>query len=75
MDICDRPAREWRLALPLDDGDDGPLFARIARAVSDDIRRGRLRRGERLPGSRTLAEQLGVHRNTLRKKIEEYGLK
>ncbi len=65
MDIYDRPAREWRLALPLDDGDDGPLFARIARAVSDDIRRGRLRRGERLPGSRTLAEQLGVHRNTV----------
>ncbi|MGZ3476138.1 MAG: MocR-like pyridoxine biosynthesis transcription factor PdxR [Polyangiales bacterium] len=44
---------------------EGPVFLRIARAVSEDVRRGRLRPGDPLPGSRTLAESLGVHRNTV----------
>ena len=55
--------------LALDLADDGsapvPTFLRIARAVSNDIRRGRLRAGEPLPGSRSLADSLGVHRNTV----------
>src|SRR6218665_3376216 len=42
-----------------------PLFVRIARALEEDIRRGRLPPGAPLPGSRTLAESLGVHRNTV----------
>jgi len=42
-----------------------PTFLRIARAVSDDIKRGRLRAGDALPGSRSLATSLGVHRNTV----------
>jgi GntR family transcriptional regulator/MocR family aminotransferase len=42
-----------------------PTFLRIARAVADDIRRGRLRAGDALPGTRTLAVQIGVHRNTV----------
>lgn len=59
--------REWNLALDVDDAASPsvPAFIRIARAVSDDIRRGRLRAGESLPGSRSLAESLGVHRNTV----------
>jgi GntR family transcriptional regulator / MocR family aminotransferase len=42
-----------------------PTFARIAELVSAEIRRGRLRPGDRLPGTRPLAEQLGVGRNTV----------
>ncbi|WP_458095087.1 MocR-like pyridoxine biosynthesis transcription factor PdxR [Roseomonas sp. WA12] len=42
-----------------------PLFLRIARAVIQDIQRGRLRRGAKLPGTRTLAEELRVNRNTV----------
>ena len=42
-----------------------PLFLQLARGIADDIRRGRLRPGHRLPGSRTLARGLGVHRNTV----------
>jgi len=42
-----------------------PMFLRIARAISRDIRRGRLARGARLPGSRELARSLDVHRNTV----------
>jgi GntR family transcriptional regulator/MocR family aminotransferase len=42
-----------------------PLFLQIARAVTRDIRRGRLAPGSRLPGSRELALRLGAHRNTV----------
>src|SRR5580693_8570520 len=43
----------------------GPIFLQIARAIVADVRRGRLRPLTRLPGSRALADQLGVHRNTV----------
>jgi GntR family transcriptional regulator/MocR family aminotransferase len=42
-----------------------PVFLRIARAIAEDARRGRLLPGSRLPGSRELARSLGVHRNTV----------
>lgn len=42
-----------------------PIFLQIARAVVDDVKRGRLKSGDELPGSRTLADTLGVHRNTV----------
>jgi hypothetical protein len=51
---------DFVLAVP--DGED-PLYARIATAIVADVRRGRLRPGDALPGSRTLAETLGVQRN------------
>jgi GntR family transcriptional regulator/MocR family aminotransferase len=55
----------WDLPIALDAHADTPIFLQIARAVSDDVRRGRLRPGDALPGSRTLAISLGVHRNTV----------
>jgi GntR family transcriptional regulator/MocR family aminotransferase len=58
----------WPLALSLPDGPeaaDAPLYQRIAWAIADEIRRGRLQPGAGLPGSRRLAVQLGVHRNTV----------
>ncbi len=42
-----------------------PLFQRISQAIIAEIRRGRLKRGDRLPGTRTLAESLLVNRNTV----------
>ena len=39
--------------------------AQIAARVARDIARGTLKPGTRLPGSRTLAEKVGVHRNTM----------
>ena len=41
------------------------VFVRVAAAISDDIRRGALRGGDRLPSTRALAEQLSVNRNTI----------
>src|SRR6185369_1416020 len=48
-----------------------PPFLQIARALTDDIQRGRLRPGDRLPGSRKLAESLHVHRNTVLAAFDE----
>ena len=42
-----------------------PLFKRIAESIARDVRRGRLAPGMQLPSSRRLAEQAGVHRNTI----------
>ncbi len=53
-----------RLSIELEPGTD-PVFLRIARAIARDVGRGRLRPGDPLPGSRTLAGTLGVHRNTV----------
>lgn len=48
-----------------------PLYVAIAQAVVADIARGRLKPGERLPGSRSLADMLGVNRNTVHAALRE----
>lgn len=64
------------LSLPIElDPDVGkPLFLRIARALIRDIERGRLRPGDRLPGTRTLAKELTVHRKTVVAAYDELAL-
>ena len=74
--------RPRRLALDLDlvfdqgprspgKPDRAPPFLRIAHALVAAIRRGRLRPGDPLPGSRRLAADLGVHRNTVLAALSE----
>lgn len=55
----------WEFAFPLERQHGVPLYQQIARAIEHDIRRGRLRAGDPLPGSRTLARALGVQRLTV----------
>lgn len=55
---------DWDLSLELDEHSPEPLYVRIADAIARDIRRGRLRAGTTMPGTRRLASTLGVHRNT-----------
>jgi GntR family transcriptional regulator/MocR family aminotransferase len=57
--------RRWELAVALDPSREQPLFLQLAGAIADDIRRGRLKPGEPLPGTRELAESLEVNRNTV----------
>jgi GntR family transcriptional regulator / MocR family aminotransferase len=61
--------RDWEQTIALAAGGgasaEAPVFLQIARAVSDDVRRGRLKPGDELPSSRRLASVLGVHRNTV----------
>ena len=59
------PVKTWEFTLPLDPAATEPLFLQIARGISGDIERGRLAAGSRLPGTRRLAAQLEVHRNTV----------
>jgi GntR family transcriptional regulator/MocR family aminotransferase len=58
-----RPPSSFSLAI--DHDDHTPLFIAISRAVARDIARGRLRPGDAIPGTRTLAATLGVHRSTV----------
>src|SRR5690348_9067601 len=55
----------------LEPGSSQPLSVQISRAVAADVARGRLKAGERLPGSRKLASMLGVHRNTVNAALAE----
>lgn len=61
------------MTLPFEIADDAatPLFLRIARAIIADIERGRLKAGAKMPGTRTLAADLGVHRKTVVAAYEE----
>lgn len=48
-----------------------PLFIQITNELIKQIVRGRISPGLKLPGSRLMAEQLGVHRNTVITSYEE----
>lgn len=63
--------RSWELVLDRDRAGALPPSLQIARLLVDDIQRGRLRPGERLPGSRRLAMSLRVHRNTVLTALSE----
>jgi hypothetical protein len=60
-----RRARNPDFVVALDPTSDLPVYLQIARAIADDVRRARLPPGDALPGSRTLARTLNVHRNTV----------
>ena len=65
------PRNPWELVLSVDRDAELPPFLQIARALAADIQRGRLRPGDRLPGSRRLAASLHVHRNTVLAALNE----
>ncbi len=48
-----------------------PLFIQITNGIIKQVIRGRIKPGLKLPGSRIMAEQLGVHRNTVINSYEE----
>jgi GntR family transcriptional regulator / MocR family aminotransferase len=55
----------WDFTIQLERGGRIPLFQQIARSITEDIRRGRLRPGDGLPGTRSLARTLRVQRLTV----------
>lgn len=61
----------WEFTVTFDRTSSRPLVRQIADALCAELRRGRLRPGDRLPGSRTLARTLGVHRQTVALAIDE----
>ncbi|MFE9689215.1 PLP-dependent aminotransferase family protein [Micromonospora sp. NPDC005806] len=57
--------------LAVDPAEELPLYLQLARGIADAIRAGRLRAGDALPGSRTMASSLGVNRNTVLSAYQE----
>lgn len=53
------------LIIPLDSNATKPLYLQVADYITQAARNGQLKPGERLPPSRTLAEQNNVHRSTI----------
>jgi GntR family transcriptional regulator/MocR family aminotransferase len=63
--------RFWDFAVDVDRHATLPPFLQVARMLAADIQRGRLRPGDRLPGSRRLAAGARVHRNTILAALNE----
>jgi GntR family transcriptional regulator / MocR family aminotransferase len=63
--------RRWELTIALDPKHELPIYLQLANAIADDIRSGRLKNGDPLPGTRELAEQLSINRNTVVAGYEE----
>lgn len=57
--------RVWQLPIALDAESDLPLYLQISGTIAAAIRTRRLSPGDALPGSRSLARSVGVHRNTV----------
>lgn len=61
--------RPWKLELEIDKKLDKAVYLQIADTIIMDIRSGRLKAGDALPGSRNLATMLKINRNTV---VEAY---
>ncbi|MDR4892037.1 MULTISPECIES: MocR-like pyridoxine biosynthesis transcription factor PdxR [unclassified Chryseobacterium] len=61
--------RPWKLELEIDKNLDKAVYLQIADTIITDIRSGRLKAGDALPGSRNLAQTLKINRNTV---VEAY---
>lgn len=55
----------FKSLLTVDKSSETPVFVQVANQLSQLIRAGTLSAGQRLPGTRQLAEWLGVHRQTM----------
>src|SRR4051812_34950051 len=51
--------------ISIDKASDTAVYLQITNSIVMNIRKGRLRRGVKLPGSRELAELLSIHRKTM----------
>lgn len=50
-----------------------PLWLQVEQAILRAIRAGKVKPGEQLPGEHQLAEDLGIHRHTVRRALESLG--
>jgi len=63
--------RSWEMNFSFKASSDSPIYLQLADSVADKIGRGLLSPGSPLPGTRTLAKSLGIHRNTVSAAYEE----
>ncbi|MET0463439.1 MAG: PLP-dependent aminotransferase family protein [Chitinophagaceae bacterium] len=57
--------RPWKISVTIDPALRKSVYLQIADSIIADIRSGRLKPGDALPGSRTLAQDLRLNRNTV----------
>jgi GntR family transcriptional regulator/MocR family aminotransferase len=62
--------RPWEFQIITDLKGDKAVYLQIADAIIEAIKQGKLQTGEALPGSRKLAEQVKVNRNTVVKALD-----
>lgn len=60
-----RLKKRGNIAIELTGNGKQPVFLDLAASIVREIERGRLKRGDALPGTRALAASLGIHRNTV----------
>lgn len=63
--------RPWQTQFWLEDSPGKTLNSKLLNKLTTDIKDGRLAPGSMLPGSRSLAEQLGINRKTVQQVYEE----
>ena len=63
--------RPWHVNIVISRGSATAVYLQIAYAVIDEVRRSRLAPGDALPGTRELADDLGVSRKTIVQAYEE----
>lgn len=63
--------RPWEFKFPLKRDSDTSIQSQIIQAIVEEIRRGRLPPGAALPGTRQMADRLGVNRKTVVLAYEE----
>ncbi len=61
----------FKTMIPIDERMGMPVYVQIANGVIKQILKGRIKPGLKMPGSRSMAKQLGVHRNTIIASYEE----
>ncbi|WNO07592.1 PLP-dependent aminotransferase family protein [Teredinibacter sp. KSP-S5-2] len=63
--------RPWQTKLWLKDCDGESIHAKLVNRLTADIQKGRLTPGMMIPGSRSMAQQLGINRKTVQSAYEE----
>lgn len=61
----------WKTIIQLDKNCDTPIYLQIANAMIQEIKKGRIGPGIKLPGTRLMSEILNVHRKTIVNSYEE----
>ena len=61
----------WKTIIQIQKASNTPVYLQIANALIQEIKTGRIGPGIKLPGTRAMAQILGVHRKTLVSAYEE----
>ena len=61
----------WKTIIQIQKDCDTPVYLQIANSMIQEIKKGRIGPGIKLPGTRVMSEILGVHRKTMVSAYEE----